>query len=67
MSEAYSDSLYHSCLRESPSMLKAKSGKTWSTVLLNFSHLSTKTHVVGTQKNRLLKTILLSTSNIGFC
>ena len=29
-----------------------------------FSHFSTKTYVVGTQKNRLNETVLLSTQNI---
>ena len=29
-----------------------------------FSYFSTKTYVVGTQKNRLIKTVLLSTQNI---
>ena len=29
-----------------------------------FSHFSTKTYVVGTQKNRLHETVLLSTQNI---
>ena len=29
-----------------------------------FSYFSTKTHVVGTQKNRLNETVLLSTQNI---
>ena len=28
-----------------------------------FSYSSTKTHVVGTQKNRLIETVLLSTQN----
>ena len=31
---------------------------------LIFSYFSTKTHVVGTQKNRLNETVLLSTQNI---
>ena len=31
---------------------------------LFFSNLSTKTYVVGTQKNRLNETVLLSTKNI---
>ena len=30
-----------------------------------FSYFSTKTYVVGTQKNRLNETVLLSTHNIG--
>ena len=30
----------------------------------NFSYFSTKTYVVGTQKNRLNETVLLSTQNI---
>ena len=30
-------------------------------VLLNFFYFSTKTYVVGTQKNRLIETVLLST------
>ena len=30
----------------------------------DFSYFSTKTHIVGTQKNRLNETILLSTQNI---
>ena len=29
-----------------------------------FSYFSTKTYVVGTQKNRLIETVLLSTQNI---
>ena len=31
-----------------------------------FSHFSTKTYVVGTQKNRLIETVLLSTQNTCF-
>ena len=30
---------------------------------INFSYFSTKTYVVGTQKNRLNETVLLSTQN----
>ena len=31
---------------------------------ISFSYFSTKTYVVGTQKNRLIETVLLSTQNI---
>ena len=42
-------------------------GKRWEAcidVLNEISYFSTKTYVVGTQKNRLTETVLLSTQNI---